>query len=141
MRTFSILTGTVLFGLILSGCTSPMTNQTRTEIASNYIRKQNVVKITPDYYPAKDAKTVGFYEQLHTLQNKPYKVIGVATVSKYNVLGVKREPDTVHTMLKTLAASIGGDGLINIYSSNSEMQASVIAFQNANVNTKPVSLG
>src|SRR5690606_13627160 len=101
MRTFSILTGTVLFGLILSGCTSPMTNQTRTEIASNYVRKQNVVKITPDYYPAKDVKTVSFYEQLHTLKNKPYKVIGVATVSKYNVLGVRREPETVNVMLKT----------------------------------------
>lgn len=59
----------------------------------------------------------------------PYRVIGVATVARHNIIGVMREDATIHDMMKNLAASVGGDGLINLNEIKDGMQATIIQYQ------------
>ncbi|RDI48775.1 YajG family lipoprotein [Aquicella lusitana] len=112
----------------LGGCATKGQTTDPTQVASNFINRQHVVATTKDTYPAKNAKNVALFSE-HKTPHAPYRVIGVATVSKYNILGMKREDETIHTMMKNLAASIGGDGIIDVSSNHESMKANIIAFQ------------
>jgi hypothetical protein len=116
----SIFTMTILCLTIvtfLSSCsTSHVMNQTK------------LTPLTHDTYPAKNPRSVSMY----TSTNKPnaaYRVIGIAQVSKHNLLGKKRQDDTLDTMIKNLAASMGGDGIIAISETEHEIRGNVIAYQ------------
>jgi len=98
-----------------------------TQVASNFLQRQHVTKMTDEAFPIKSTQTISLYTN-----NSPllaYKIIGKARVSKFNLFGKKRQEDTLHEMIKKLAASIGGDGLINIQNNEKELQANVIAYQ------------
>lgn len=116
----------ITIAFLLGGCST--TGQSTTQVASNFINRQHVVTTTKETYPAKNPQTIALYSSDKT-PHAPYKVIGVATVSKYNLLGMPRKDDTVHDMMKSLAASVGGDGLINVSSGDENVQANIIAFQ------------
>jgi len=96
--------------------------------ATHRINQETVTPLTHDTYPAKNPQSVSLYND----DNKPnaaYRVIGIATVSKYNLLGKKRPNDTLDFMIKNLAASIGGDGVIEISQTDQDIKAKVIAYQ------------
>lgn len=90
--------------------------------------KGHVVAITHETYPAKNPLQVSLYDNNQS-PHTAYRIIGIATVSKYNLLGTERQNATLNTMLKKLAASIGGDGLINVKTNEESMQGHVIAFE------------
>jgi len=113
------------FSLLISCTTS---SQSPTQFASNLINKQTVTKNTNQTYPAKNPQKVALYIN-ETTPHTAYRIIGAASVSKYNLLGMKREESTMHEMMKQLAASVGGDGLINFNSDETRLHANVIAFQ------------
>jgi hypothetical protein len=120
----------IAFIAALTGCSST-TGQSTTQVASNIINRQNVTITTPQYLaPAagKNPQNIAFYSKTKE-PHAPYRVIGTATVSKYNLLGVERKNDTMHTMMKDLAASVGGDGLIDVSSNKDSLQANIIQFQ------------
>jgi len=126
-KTYSFAT-VIALALILGGCSCTGPGPTSTQMATNFIKRQHVLATTKEKYPAKNPHAVALY----TSEQKPlmpYRIIGVATVSKYNLLGMHRQEDTVHEMMRNLAASIGGDGIINVSNHGDSMQASVIAFQ------------
>ncbi|HEX4045114.1 MAG TPA: hypothetical protein VHZ76_05555 [Gammaproteobacteria bacterium] len=114
---------------LLASCAS-QNGQSTTQIASNLINRQNVVITTPPTTTTteKNPQTVAIYGKEQS-PHAAYKVIGVATVSKYNLLGTKRPDDTVQGMMKGLAASIGGDGLIDVSNNADSIQGQVIQFQ------------
>lgn len=126
MRMSYPLLATIMVAFLLGGCATK--GQSSTQVASNFINRQHVVTTTQDTYPAKNPQSVAVYSADKT-PHAPYRVIGVATVSKYNLLGMQRKEDTVHDMMKKLAASVGGDGLINMSTGNESVQANIIAFQ------------
>jgi hypothetical protein len=126
MRKFYLLLATITVAFLLEGCSTR--GQSTTQVASNFINRQQVVTTTKETYPAKNPKAVAVYTPDKT-PHAPYRVIGVATVSKYNLLGMQRKDDTVHDMMKKLAASVGGDGLINMSTGDESIQANIIAFQ------------
>lgn len=117
---------TMAVAFFLASCTT--TGQSPTQVASHFINRENIVATTTERYPAKNPQTVALFVN-DKAPHTAYRVIGVATISRYNLLGMQRKEDTLRDMMKNLAASIGGDGLINISSNREAMQASVIQFQ------------
>lgn len=125
MRT-SLFFLLVLVPISLSGCSTcgPGT----AEKASHFLQKQQVTTTTNDTYPRKNPQKIALYNK-DQQPHMAYKIIGKATVSKTNLMGVKREETTLHEMMKNLAASIGGDGLIDVNHQEDSIEANVIAFQ------------
>lgn len=112
--------------ILLSSCAT--TGQSTTRVASNFIQRQHVTTITKDIYPEKNPQMIALFDE-EKKPLTPYRVIGKASVSKHNLLGMQRHDKTVDQMMKNLAASVGGDGLININNSEEKMEANIIQFQ------------
>lgn len=62
--------------------------------------------------------------------NNPYKVLAKKSVSKYNLAGNKRPEALVHDALCDMAASMGGDAVINVTRDDSKVTGEVVAFEN-----------
>lgn len=124
MRKLSIL---VIIALFLNGCYPSNPCCTR-QLAANFLYRQKVVATTKQTYRPKNPKFVTLYNKEQKLLT-PYRVIGIATISKYNLLGRKRPQETIEDMMKNLAASLGGDALINVSTNNDSIQGHVIQFQ------------
>lgn len=112
--------------MLIGGCTT--TGQSGTQVAANFIHRQNVIPTTSETYPAKNPQTVAVYSKEHKPLT-PYRIIGEATISKYNLLGMQRQENTLNKMMKSLAASMGGDGIMNVSMNNDHMKASIIQYQ------------
>jgi hypothetical protein len=112
--------------LSITGCATQQ--HSPVQMANHFIHNENVTQTTADTFPAKNPKQVAIYSS-EKIPSTPYRVIGVATVAKHNLLGMQRADTTIHTRMKEIAAAIGGDGIININNSNEQMQASIIQFQ------------
>lgn len=103
--------------------------ETPTQLASNFVNRQKVTRTTQETYtPKKNLQHITLYTK-ERLPHTAYRVIGVATISKYNLLGKKRNEADLHLLMKNLAASMGGDGLIDISHTDEAIHANIIAFQ------------
>lgn len=114
----------LLVCITLGACTteSPATH------ANNYLNKQEFTPTTKHRYPAHNAAKIAIYDEQHSPQ-AAYRVIGKAKISKYNILGVKRKDATVQNMIKKLAASVGGDAVIDLNQTSDTVQANIIQYQ------------
>lgn len=124
---FSIMT-TLGVALLFSGCSS---KQSPTQLATNFVNKQNIIMTNVNDAPRKsslESDAIAVFTKEHSPLT-PYKIIGFATVSKYNLLGRLRTNYLMQTMMKKLAASVGGDGLINFQQDAQGIQANIIQFQ------------
>lgn len=129
MRTLYPILVTISVAFLLGGCSSTgQSLQSSTRVASNFIKCQHVVKMTKEKYPAKNPKAIAFFDKDQSPQTA-YRVIGVAKISKFNLIGMERKEDTINDMMKDLAASIGGDGIIDVSNNNEDIEGKVIAFQ------------
>lgn len=124
MRRLSII---IVFGLLLNSCYSTVPSCTQ-QVASNFLYREKVVATTKQMYRPKNPKYVTLYSKEQKLLT-PYRVIGIATISKYNLLGKKRPQETLDDMLKNLAASLGGDALINVTNKGDSIQGHIIQFR------------
>src|SRR5690348_6193428 len=89
---------------------------------------QSVEYKVSEFYPKKNPHQMHFYSQTKE-PIAPYKIIGVAKIAKYNVLGVKRDQQQLHDMMKQLAAEMGGDAILNLEDNPSHVRANIIAYQ------------
>lgn len=114
--------------LILSstGCSSTATPE---RLMQRYVYKESVTQNAPYKIssPQKN-KPVAVY-QTTELPTKPYRILGKAQVERTNLFGITRQPQTIEHSLKKLAASIGGDAIMNIHSESSHIKADVIGFE------------
>lgn len=60
--------------------------------------------------------------------NKPYVVLGQETVSKYNLVGIKRQEANIHDAMRQLAATLGGDAVIDIATHQDNITGTVISY-------------
>ncbi|MBA3660702.1 MAG: hypothetical protein H0W64_03160 [Gammaproteobacteria bacterium] len=125
MRLISFIVLTIVSTTLLNGC---MVKNSSTHTTKHFINQQNVTAMTKQKYPPKNPSHVKFYSGAERPQT-PYRVIGVATVSKYNLIGKPRNEEIVNDMMKKLAASIGGDALINFNHKDEIIRANVIQFR------------
>lgn len=108
MRALYLVT-VINIGLTLTGCsyfestqpTSP-THQEKVTALAEPIKN----------YDLKDPVTVSFYSKGHP--RSPYQIIGKETVSKFNHVGIKRQEAIIRDTMRQLAASIGGDAVIDV---------------------------
>lgn len=109
---------------VLLGCTSIHTVR-----PANHT--QNTTQTTPTTQKIQQKKNpleVSFYPNGQTL-NTPYKVIGEAKVSKYNTGGIKRQDAIIHDTMRSVAASMGGDAIIDIKHTHKSVIGKVITYQ------------
>lgn len=69
---------------------------------------------------------------LYTKGEKPknsYKILGIEAVSKYNRVGIKKQEACIHDSLRSLAAKMGGDAVINIKYDKKIVEGTVITYQ------------
>ena len=117
---------TIVVAFFIESCST--TGQSPAQVATNFINRETIITTTKEHYPAKNPTSVALFINDKT-PHTAYRIIGTATISRYNLLGIKRKENTLHDMMKSLAASIGGDGLIDISINSDGMQANIIQFQ------------
>jgi len=68
-------------------------------------------------------------------QSMPHKytMLGKVRVSRYNVVGVKRQKAIINDNLRSLAASMGGDAVINVSTTKTDVMGDVIAFPRSRI--------
>lgn len=119
MKKIYLLLVTTGFLILLVSCS---TSKSATQVAS--INHQT----TASKISAKNPDQVALYKNSKE-PHAAYRVIGVAKVSRFNMLGFKHQDETLENMLKKLAASMGGDAIMNVSTNNNFIQANVIQFQ------------
>lgn len=113
----------IYIGLSLSGC------------ATN---NKSITPNNPNTLAKKDPISVTFYTHGQKPTDK-YTIIGKGTISKFNVGGIKRQTATLHDAMRNLAASMGGDAIINIEHDDKSITATVIAYQKMPMNNTEAS--
>lgn len=112
--------------VLLTACSSQ--GQSPTQLCTNFLNRQHVTPTTSGDYPAKNPQSIALYQNSDS-PHAPYRIIAMASVSRHNLLGIERSEATMQTMMKQLAANMGGDGLIDVNKSPNDLKAQVIAFQ------------
>lgn len=117
----------VSFGLALAGCAS--TNQSN-KIAS----PTPTATIQPQKNAGKNPISVTIYTGKQK-PIKPYVVLGHETVSKYNIVGIKRQEANLKDSIRHLAATRGGDAVIEITNHTDSISYTVISYKNSLTDT------
>ncbi|MDX1902433.1 MAG: hypothetical protein SFW66_10635 [Gammaproteobacteria bacterium] len=115
MKKISLLSFYLIIALMLSSCATP-TNPT--------IDKPDPIK-TSLVKPVKDPIGIAVY----THGEKPkghYTVIGKAIVSRFNVVGIKRQKAIINDHLRSIAAAMGGDGIMDVSLTSNDVIGLVI---------------
>jgi hypothetical protein len=63
----------------------------------------------------------------------PYTILAHESVSKFNAGGIKRQEANIHDTLRDLAASIGGDAVINVKHDSKEVTGTIVSFEGGNL--------
>ncbi len=115
--------------LILSACasTTPAATSSSSQASQTSQDTQPAVSPPKCHHHPKEPTNVSFYIDKQK-PNGPYEVLGEAKVSKYNTVGVKRQEATIRDLMSQMAASIGGDAVMDFKNSNDTITAKVIAY-------------
>jgi hypothetical protein len=112
-----------IMGFTLSGCSSISSVQPVNK------QVQNSSKTAPPIQKChRNPMEVSFYTNGVNPSN-PYTVVGNASVSQYNMAGNKRQEATIHDAMRSAAASMGGDAVINLKRNDATVSGTVIAYQ------------
>lgn len=120
MRTLYLLLS-IYTGLFLSAC-STLDNQNSAVKDQSKPVQQAAIK-------AKNPFAVAVYTHKKPFKT-PYTVLGQAIISNYNPGGIKRQEACIHDAMRNLAATMGGDAVINLNKDEKTVTGTVIAFQN-----------
>jgi len=120
MRVSRLLVVSYVYCMLL-GCASAH------HIQPNAQYKTPTKPVMPTTQIKKNPIAVSFYPKGKN-PGTPYTVIGEAAVSKYNASGIKRQDAVIHDAMRTLAASMGGDAVIDVKHTNKSVVGQVIAW-------------
>ncbi len=115
------------FAFALNGCAT--TSEAPGKRAKNSLKNGEVriTYLTPKHQ-AKHQHGVAFYSKSSHVKH-PYRIIGKESISRYDFIGLERQSKTVDDLLKSLAASMGGDAVINITADSQKVEGTVISFE------------
>ncbi len=115
MKISYLLVAIMSFALL--GCSSMQTH--------NQVQKSSAA--TPIPQKNKNPMTVSVFTNGRN-PSIPYSIVGRASVSQYNMAGNKRQEAIIHDAMRSAAASMGGDAIINIKRSDKTVSGTVIAY-------------
>jgi hypothetical protein len=111
------LVSIIYVALILSACTPTLNRPVQIH--------NTVTTVTPKCHK----NPINVSVLTNTRPNRPFKVLGKATVSKFNRVGIKRQEATMRDIMRELAASLDGDAVIEIHNQDEKsVTATVIAY-------------
>ena len=110
---------------LMMGCASNISSHSSKLSLNNRAHTSTSLEV----FPSNNLQKIALYQQGDPPPARPYKIIGTGVVSKYNLLGMKRENNTLHTLLQRLAASAGGDAVINVQHDDKTVKGNIITFQ------------
>lgn len=125
---------TIFIALTLSSCAQvtpppaksvPPVSEPQKHAKSKPVHK-NVVH-TNQYSNLKDPLTIQVYPKGGL--SHPYKVIAKESVSTFNLGGIKRQDAAIHDALRDIAASLGGDAVINITKDETHATGTIVSFE------------
>jgi len=106
----------VSFGLTLFGCVTT-SHKTAPQPSAPINTAKNPISVT--IYTGKQKP------------EKPYVVLGHESVSKYNIVGIKRQEANLKDSIRHLAAKRGGDAVIEITNHVDSVSYTVISYKNS----------
>lgn len=117
----------IYVGLMLSSCADLKPNQ---PVNTQAQTPKKVAFCTPTdaQCSPKNPLSVAFYANKAKLK-KPYVVLGKETIARYNSGGIKRQEANIHDAMRTLAASAGGDAIVDIKHNHKTVTGTIIAFE------------
>lgn len=111
----------VSIGLVIFGCvTTTQSDKTASSATASQTQK-NPISVT--IYTGKQKP------------EKPYVVLGHESVSKYNIVGIKRQEANLKDSIRHLAAKRGGDAVIEITNHLDSISYTVISYKNSLADT------
>lgn len=113
--------------LVLSGCTTNPAKP-RAHCSHRIQPGETQISYLSNKHPPKTDNWIALYPG-STNPDRPYRVIGKEVVSRYNYVGLERPSKTVDEIMKTLAASMGGDAVIKVSQDQQKVEGTVIAFE------------
>jgi len=119
----SLLLCLLCFISILAGCTTM-----NSESPKNLKKGQACITYLTFKHQPKRGHIIAFYSE-KTFIKRPYRIIGKETISRYNLIGFERQTKILQDLMKSLAASMGGDAVINITSDKMKIEGTVISFE------------
>ncbi|MDR3477603.1 MAG: hypothetical protein P4M14_06185 [Gammaproteobacteria bacterium] len=133
MRTLYPLSA-IFIALILTSCatTDSTTSPSATVQATQQTTSATNDMTTPATAPPKchhkkNPLNVSFLTSQKP--QRPFLVLGETKVSKFNLVGIKRQEATLREILSQEAASLGGDAVMNIKHDDHTVTATVIAYK------------
>lgn len=119
MKALFLMMTMVLF---LTGCASHKCCEQTAQPCCDLTAKNNSTS------SKKNPISIAFYKE-NEKPTTPYKVVGKETVSQYNLVGIKRQEASIHDAMRDLAASMGGDAIIDVVHDDKTVSGTVIGFE------------
>jgi len=114
------------FACTLMGCTTTTSESPTTAIT---LKKGHAyLTYLNSQHKPKRGNSIAFYSKESAIKH-PYRIIGKETISRYNIIGLERQPQTLDELMKNLAASMGGDAIINITTDKQKIEGTVVSFE------------
>ena len=114
--------------LILSGCSTTSMKGAENSVAHAFSSSE-VVKTTKANYKPTDPKTVALYYDNKKPSHK-YKTIGRVNANAHNFMAIPISEQNIRKAMKTRAASIGGNAVINIHRNLDTETGNVVRYVN-----------
>ena len=119
----------ILGMLVLSGVFCALTscssvNTTHTAIAPKPAHQAQANTATTT---KKDPAVISFYTNGNNPKNA-YTVLGLANISRTNRVGIKRQDAVIHDAMRTAAAKLGGDAVIEVSRNNQAVVGKIICY-------------
>jgi len=121
MKALTLCAIILSMSITLIGCSTPL-------MPSTDLAHPTLGSPKPAYPVRKDPAEIVFINRQDIPPNQ-YTVIGEATVSKYNVAGIKRQKAVIQDRLRELASSMGGEAIIHLQSDDSYVTGIVVISQ------------
>ena len=145
MRTLYLLIP-INIGLLLTSCSAlhdvhpvdTMPNKTLTAEIPNQSAPPPAAKTTTPAPVKKNPLAVSFYTKDNAQLTTPYKILGRESVSKYNLVGIKRQEASIRDSMRKIAASMGGDAIIEENRNSRIVTGTVVSFEDKEKNNNSV---